>query len=217
MADKIVLGADKRTEFGKGASRRARAEGKIPAVLYGHGSEPVHVLLPGHETMMALKHQNALINLEIGSDKEMAIAKDVQRDPVRRTIDHVDLLLVRKGEKITVDVAVHVEGEPVGGTIAVLENSTLSVAAEATHLPEFVTVSIEGLDDGDKIVAGDVDLPEGSVLVTDPATAVVVISVPRQEAEPEPEEVEGEEGEEGAEGEDGAEGGDAEAAEESSE
>ncbi len=215
MAEKIVLIAEKRTEFGKGASRRVRAEHKIPAVLYGHGADPVHLILPGHDTMMALKHQNALINLEIGSGAEMAIAKDVQRDPVKQTIDHVDLLLVRKGEKITVDVQIHVEGDPVGGTIAVLENSTLSIAAEATHLPESVTVSIEGLDEGAKIHARDVELPEGSVLVTDPEALVVAIQIPRQAAEPEPSEDEAE----GVEGEaaEAADGDDAGAAEESSE
>ena len=106
MSDALKLAADPRTEFGKGASRRARAAGQIPAVLYGHGAAPVHVLLPGHQTMMALKHANALLTIVIGKDENMAIAKDVQRDPVRQIIEHVDLLIVRKGEKLTVDVPV---------------------------------------------------------------------------------------------------------------
>lgn len=185
MADKIVLEAEKRTEFGKGAARRARAVHKIPAVLYGHGTDPLHVLLPGHDTMMAVKHSNALLNIKLPDDEQMAIAKDIQRDPVTRLIEHVDLLLVRKGEKITVDVSVHLEGESAPGTIHVLENSTLSILAEATNLPESVTVSIEGLEDGAKILAGEVELPSGSELATDPEQLVVAISVPRQEAEPE--------------------------------
>lgn len=185
MADQLRLAAETRTEFGKGAARRARMAHKIPAVLYGHGVDPIHVLLPGHDTMMALKHQNALLNIDLPGNDQMAIAKDVQRDPVKRIIEHVDLLIVRKGEKITVDVAVHLEGESAPGTIHVLENSTISVAAEATHLPEYVTVSIEGLEEGARVLAGEVTLPEGSVLVTDPEQLVVAISVPRVSAEDE--------------------------------
>jgi large subunit ribosomal protein L25 len=188
MSDKLTLAAEKRTEFGKGAARRARAAGKIPAVLYGHGTDPVHVLLPGHDTMMALKHSNALLTIEIGKDSEMAIAKDVQRDPVHRVIEHVDLLLVKKGEKITVDVPIHITGESVSGTIHTQEHTSLSILAEATHLPEAIELSIEGLEEGAKIVAGDVELPKGSELVTDPEALVVAISVPRGSAEDEAEE-----------------------------
>ena len=190
MSDELRLAAQTRTEFGKGAARRARADDKIPAVLYGHGTDPIHVLLPGHETMMALKHQNALLNIDIPGDPQMAIAKDVQRDPVRQIIEHVDLLIVRKGERITVDVQVHLEGESAPGTIHVLENSTLSVLAEATHLPESITVSIDGLEDGAKVLAGDVILPAGSDLATDPEQLVVAISTPRQSAEDEAAEAE---------------------------
>jgi large subunit ribosomal protein L25 len=222
MVEQISLAAEKRTEFGKGAARRARAEGKIPAVLYGHGADPVHVLLPGHETMMALKHQNVLLSVEFGKDKEMAIAKDAQINPVRQSIEHVDLLLVRAGEKITVDVTVHVEGESVSGTIAVLENATLQVAAEATHLPEFVTVNVEDLDDGARIFAREVTMPEGSVLVTDGDSLVVAIQIPRQAAADEAAELAAEEAAaelaaEGAEGVEGEEGEAGEASEESSE
>jgi large subunit ribosomal protein L25 len=179
MADMLKLAAEKRTEFGKGAARRARMADQIPAVIYGHGSDPLHVLLPGHETMMALKHSNALMNVEWGGDKQMVIVKDIQRHPVKRTIAHVDLLIVRKGQKVTVDVPVHVLGEPFPGTVAVTENTTLSVLAEATHIPDSLEVSIEGMGEGDKITAGDVALPAGSELVTDPVTTVVSISVPR--------------------------------------
>jgi large subunit ribosomal protein L25 len=184
MSDQLKLTAEPRSEFGKGAARRARVAGQIPAVLYGHGSEPIHVLLPGHDTMMALKHSNALLTVTWGKESEMAIAKDVQRDPVKRTIDHVDLLIVKKGEKITVDVPVHVVGESFSGTIHVLEHPTLQVVAEATHLPEGIEVSIEGLEDGAKIHAGELKLPAGTELATDPEALVVAISTPRTSAEP---------------------------------
>lgn len=185
MSDQLKLVAEPRTEFGKGAARRARAAGKIPAVLYGHGSEPVHVLLPGHDTFMALKHQNALLTIELGKDSELAIAKDVQRDPVKRTIDHVDLLIVKKGEKITVDVPVHVLGESAPGTIHVVEYASIQVQAEATHLPEGIEVTIDGLEDGAKVTAGEIALPKGVELVTDGETVVVVVSTPRRTATPE--------------------------------
>ncbi|MDN4477582.1 50S ribosomal protein L25/general stress protein Ctc [Demequina sp. SYSU T00039] len=179
MSDKLTLAAEKRTEFGKGAARRARAAHKIPAVIYGHGSDPVHILLPGHDTMMALKHSNALLTIELDGSSETAIAKDVQVEPVRRIIEHVDLLLVKKGEKITVDVPVHVVGESFAGTIHVVEHATVQILAEATHLPESLEVSIEGLEEGARVYARDIELPKGSELVTDADAAVVVISVPR--------------------------------------
>ncbi|WP_061963743.1 50S ribosomal protein L25/general stress protein Ctc [Demequina aurantiaca] len=186
MSDKLKLAAEVRTQFGKGFARRARAAGKIPAVLYGHGGEPAHVLLPGHQTMMALKHQNALFTITIeGEEPQLAIAKDVQRDPVLQIIEHIDLLLVRKGEKITVDVQVHLEGESAPGTIHVLENSSLSILAEATNLPDSVTVSIEGLEEGAKVTAGEVELPKGSELAGDPEQLIVAITVPRVSAEDE--------------------------------
>jgi large subunit ribosomal protein L25 len=179
MSDALTLAADQRTEFGKGASRRARAAGQIPAVLYGHGAAPIHVLLPGHQTMMALKHANALLTIVIGKAESMAIAKDVQRDPVRQIIEHVDLLIVRRGEKLTVDVPVHVIGDPISGTIVMLEHNMLSILAEATHLPEAIEISVEGLADGAKILAGEIALPTGAELVTDPEVIVVAITHPR--------------------------------------
>lgn len=185
MADMLKLDAEKRTEFGKGAARRARMAHKIPAVIYGHGADPLHVLLPGHDTMMALKHSNALISIEWDGDKQMVLVKDVQRHAVKREISHVDLLVVRKGEKVTVDVPVHVTGESFPGTIAVTEHTSLSVQAEATHIPEWFEVSIEGLGEGDRITAGDVTMPSGSELVTDPESTVVSITVPRASAEDE--------------------------------
>ncbi|MDE0573767.1 50S ribosomal protein L25/general stress protein Ctc [Demequina sp. B12] len=182
MADKLVLAAEARNEFGKGSARRARVAGKIPAVLYGHGTDPVHMLLPGHETMMALKHPNALLAIQLDGKEELAVAKDIQRDPIKPVIDHVDLLLVKKGEKITVDVPVHVEGESAPGTIHVLENASLQVLAEATHLPEVLTVNIEGMEEGDKKVASDLELPKGTELAGDPELLIIHISVPRTAA-----------------------------------
>ena len=179
MSDQITLAATKRTEFGKGAARRARAAHQIPAVIYGHGNDPVHILLPGHDTMMALKHANALLTIELDGKSELVIAKDVQVEPVRRIIEHVDLLIVQKGEKVVVDVPVHVVGESFAGTIHVVEHSSLQVAAEATHLPESLEVSIEGLEEGAVVHAKDVTLPEGAELVTDGDITVVTISVPR--------------------------------------
>ncbi|WP_062379735.1 50S ribosomal protein L25/general stress protein Ctc [Demequina pelophila] len=182
MSDQTTLAATKRTEFGKGAARRARAAHQIPAVLYGHGTDPVHILLPGHATLLATRHANALIALDIEGTKELAIVKDIQRDPVRRTIDHVDLLLVKKGEKISVEVPVHVTGESYPGTIHVLEHAMLAIEAEATHLPEQIEVGIDGLEEGAVVHASELKLPKGVTLVTEGDTAIVVISVPRASA-----------------------------------
>jgi len=179
MSDQLKLVAEPRTEFGKVFARRARAAGKIPAVIYGHGTDPVHVTLPAHSTGLALKHSNALFTIQIGDVTEMVIAKDVQRDPVRRIIEHIDLLLVKKGEKITVEVPLVIVGESYPGTIHVSDHSTLQVVTEATHIPESIEISIEGLNEGDKITAGEVVLPEGTELALDPDALIVAISVPR--------------------------------------
>ncbi|WP_084105949.1 50S ribosomal protein L25/general stress protein Ctc [Demequina sp. NBRC 110056] len=185
MSDKLKLAAEVRTEFGKGAARRIRANHQIPAVIYGHGEDPQHIVLPGHDTMMALKHSNALLTIELDGDKQLAIAKDVQRDPIKPVIVHVDLLTVKKGEKITVDVPVHLEGETAPGTIHVLENASLQILAEATHLPESLTVSIEGLEEGAKITAAELELPKGTELAVDGELLVVHVTVPRAAAEDE--------------------------------
>ncbi|MFB8230004.1 50S ribosomal protein L25/general stress protein Ctc [Cellulosimicrobium sp. NPDC055967] len=178
----IKLAAEARTEFGKGAARRVRRAGKIPAVLYGHGTDPLHVTLPGHETMMALKHSNALFSIELDGKAQLAIAKDVQREPVRNVIEHVDLLIVKKGEKVEVEVPVHVVGESVPGTIHLLEQLTLVVEADATRLPDSIEVSVEGLEAGSVVYAGDVALPEGVTLVTDASADVLIVSEPKVEA-----------------------------------
>ncbi|NMR21428.1 50S ribosomal protein L25/general stress protein Ctc [Cellulomonas fimi] len=181
----IKLVATARTDFGKGAARRTRRAGLIPAVLYGHGGEPLHVSLPGHQTMLALKHANALFSIELDGTSQLTIAKDVQRDPVKNVIEHVDMLIVKKGEKVAVEVPVHVTGESAPGTIHFVELQTIALSAEATDLPEQVEVSIEGLEAGTQVRAGDVTLPEGATLTDNPELIVVTIAVPQVSAEDE--------------------------------
>ncbi|WP_329386753.1 50S ribosomal protein L25/general stress protein Ctc [Streptomyces sp. NBC_01716] len=184
----IKIAAEVRSEFGKGAARRTRRENKVPAVVYGHGAEPVHISLPGHDLMMALKTANALLSVDIEGRKELVIPKAIQRDALKGFIKHVDLLSVKLGEKVSVEVAVHTEGELAPGPF-LLENvlSTLTVEAEATHIPESVTVSVAGLEAGASIVAKDVPLPEGTTLVTD-EDAVVIQVLAAQAEEPSGEE-----------------------------
>lgn len=182
MADENMLSAEKRESFGKGAARKLRAVGKIPAVIYGHGTDPQHVTLPGHETALLLRKSNVVLTLDIAGDHQLALVKDVQKDPVRQIIEHVDLIVVRKGEKVTVDVPVHVEGDSFPGTLVMVEHNTLTVEAEATHIPESLTVSVEGLVEGSQIHAGDVTMPKGTTLVTDPEALVINITVPRASA-----------------------------------
>ncbi|MFC0681055.1 50S ribosomal protein L25/general stress protein Ctc [Lysobacter korlensis] len=190
MADDMRLTAEVRTSFGKGAARKIRAANKIPAVIYGHGTEPQHVTLPGHETMLLIRKANAVLELDIAGAQQLALVKDVQKDPVRQIIEHMDLIIVRRGEKVTVDIPVHLEGESAPGTIAAQENTTVSVEAEATHIPERITVDIEGATEGTQIHASDLKLPSGSTLISDPATLIVAISTPAggagedEEAEP---------------------------------
>ncbi|MFH8259421.1 50S ribosomal protein L25/general stress protein Ctc [Streptomyces roseolus] len=173
----VKLAAAVRTEFGKGAARKIRRSGNVPAVVYGHGSEPIHITLPTHETTLALRTPNVLLSLDIeGKGSELAIPKAAQRDPLKGDLEHVDLLLVKRGEKVTVEIVVETEGDLAPGAFLV-ENvlNTLSVEAEATHLPESVTVSIEGLSAGDSVHAKDIALPKGAALVTDPEAVVIQI------------------------------------------
>ncbi len=176
MSDQIRIAAERRTEFGKGAARRTRRAHKVPAVLYGHGTAPLHLTLPGHDTMMALKLSNAVLTLDVDGDEHLALAKDVQRDPIKRTIEHVDLVIVRRGEKVEVDVSIHVEGEAGPETVVTVERNVLTVEAEATHIPESFTVSVEGLPAGSQVHAGEITLPSGVTMVSDPDTLVVNIS-----------------------------------------
>jgi large subunit ribosomal protein L25 len=175
-AEKIT--AETRTEFGKGAARRIRREDKIPAVIYGHGNEPVHVTLPGHQTMMALKHggSNALLELDVEGSEQLALAKEVQVDPIRRVIEHIDFVAVRRGEKVTVDVPIHVVGDAAPDTLVVTENAVLSVEAEATHIPEFFEVSVEGAPVGTQILARDITLPSGTTLLADEELLIVNVT-----------------------------------------
>lgn len=180
----LKLTAEIRSEFGKGAARRTRRANKVPAVIYGHGADTVHVTLPGHDLMMALKTANVLIDLDVEGRSELVIPKAVVRNPIRGHIEHVDLLAVKRGEKVTVEVAVHTDGELAPGA-NLLENvlNTLTVEAEATNIPTSVTVSIEGLSAGAAIHAKDVPLPAGTALVTD-EDAVVIQVLAAQAEEP---------------------------------
>ncbi|GAB2975094.1 50S ribosomal protein L25/general stress protein Ctc [Nocardioides montaniterrae] len=193
-----IIKADLRTEFGKGAARRTRREGKIPAVLYGHGNDPVHLAMPGHDTMMALRHggANAVIEIEVDGSTQLALTKAIQVDPVRRILEHVDFIAVKRGEKVTVDVQVLTVGDAERGTMVQIENNTVQLEAEATHIPESVEVDIEGLPAGTQILAGALTLPKGSTLLTD-AEVLMVNITEAQEADT---------GEEAAEAEGDAEG-----------
>ncbi|EPD56798.1 MULTISPECIES: 50S ribosomal protein L25/general stress protein Ctc [Streptomyces] len=195
----VKLTAETRTEFGKGAARRIRRDSKVPGVLYGHGSDPLHLTLPGHDLLLALRTPNVLISLDIdGKTNELAIPKSVQRDPIKGFLEHVDLLLVKRGEKVTVEIPVHTEGELApGGYLLEHVLNALPVEAEATHIPESVTVSIEGLEAGASIHAKDITLPSGATLAVD--EDAVVLQVLAAQAE------EAGEGEEAAEGDEVAE------------
>jgi large subunit ribosomal protein L25 len=183
MPEKII--AEMRTEFGKGAARRIRRDHKIPAVVYGHGNDPVHLTLPGHDTMMAIKHggANALLELDIDGKSQLALTKQVQVDPIRRVLEHIDFVAVRRGEKVTVDVPIHVTGDAAPETLVVTEHATVQVEAEATAIPERIEVSVEGAEIGTQIHASDLVLPEGTTLLTDPETLVVNVTATQSEAQ----------------------------------
>lgn len=164
----IVIAAERRTEFGKGAARRLRRDRKIPVVVYGHGADTQHLALPAHELMLALKNSNALLSLQLDDGAQLVLPKSVQRDPVRHTIEHVDLVAVRTGEKVTVDVVVVTEGKIAPGGLLEHVNDTVTVEAEATRIPSELVVSIDGLEVGQSIHASDVVLPSGVTLAADP-------------------------------------------------
>ena len=172
----VKIQAEPRTQFGKGAARRIRRADKVPAVLYGHGSDPIHITLPGHDTMLALKNSNALLSINIDGKAKLAIPKDVQRDPIKGFIEHVDLLTVRKGEKVTVDVRVVLVGEAAPDSIVVTDHATLPLEVEATHIPESVEIDIEGLEVGTQLHASDLKLPEGAALDIEPDALIVHIA-----------------------------------------
>ncbi len=170
------LQAELRTEFGKGAARRVRRADRVPAVMYGHGTDPVHVTLPGHATMLALKTQNALLEILVDGNEQLALVKDVQRDAIRGDIEHVDLVVVRRGEKVTVDVRVHVEGDAAPDTLVNLEAQTIELEVLATNIPEQVVVDVAGLTAGTQVHASDLKLPEGAELSADPELLIVNIT-----------------------------------------
>ncbi len=195
------LAVSVRSETGKGASRRARREGKIPAVLYGHGTDPQHLELPAHDYAAVLRHSgtNAVLTLDIEGKEQLALTKALDIHPIRRTIQHADLLVVKRGEKVIVEVNVVIEGEPFPGTLVTQDATTVEIEAEALSIPEQLTVSIEGAEAGTQVTAGDLELPAGVTLISDPEWLLVNVVEPRAEEEPEAEEAGEEAAEEAAE------------------
>ena len=204
MAEK--LNVELREDFGKGAARRLRAESRVPAVLYGHGEAPLHLSLPGHETALAARNSNALLDLQLADGtSHLALIKEIQRHPLKRTLNHLDLIIVRKGEKVEVDIPVVLTGEPVAPAVAMVDLQALTLSVDALHVPE--QIEVEEKEEGHQVFAGDVTLPGDSELVTDAEILVVSVQVPRVAEEDlesvadEDEAAEGAEGEEAAEGE----------------
>lgn len=189
----VKLAAERRVEFGKGAARRIRRDNKVPGVLYGHGADPVHLTLPGHELQLALRTSNVLIALDIEGRSELAIPKAVQRDALKGFLEHVDLLLVKRGEKVSVEIPVQTEGDLApGGNLLEHVLNALPVEAEATHIPQSVSVSIEGLEAGASVLARDITLPAGVSLGVD--EDAVVLQVLAAQAEETAGEAEGAQG-----------------------
>src|SRR6201986_1566675 len=173
-----------RTQTGKGASRRARRDGKIPAVLYGHGAAPQHLELPGHDFAAVLRHSgtNAVLTLDIDGKEQLALTKSLAIHPIRRSITHADLLVVRRGEKVTVEVNVEVVGDAVPGTLVTQETNTILIEADALSIPQSLTVSVEGAEPGTQFTAGQIELPTGVNLIADPDSLVVnVVVAPTEE------------------------------------
>ena len=191
----VRLAAETRTEFGKGGARRTRRAGLIPAVIYGHGQDPRHVSLPAREFTTAIRHGgfNVLLTLELDGGEQLAIPKAIQRHAIKGVFEHVDLLAVRRGEKVTIDVPLHIVGTIISGGLLTQENTSVSVEAEATHLPSAIEVSIEGLEIGTQIHARDLTLPTGSALTGDPDQVLLIVSEAPTVEEPVAE-VEGAEG-----------------------
>jgi large subunit ribosomal protein L25 len=179
----VRIVAEPRTEFGKGPARRIRRAGRVPAVLYGHGTDTRHVTLPGHELLLALKTPNVLIQVDgLSSRPQLTLPKAVQRDPLKGFIEHVDLILVRRGEKVTVEVPVQVTGEVEPGGLLDQQMVRLTVEAEATRIPQAVEVDVEGMEIGSAVHAGDLTLPQGVTLVAEPDALVLhVLAAPTAE------------------------------------
>lgn len=173
-----VVAAELRTNFGKGFARRLRAGGQVPAVLYGHGTEPVHLALPAHQLSLIVRRANALLELNYDGVTQLALIKDVQKDPVLQIIEHIDLLVVKAGEKLIVDVPVVIVGEPFSGAIANQDAATISLEVEATNIPETIEVDVDGLQDGAHVTAADLKLPKGAALAVEGDLLIVGITVP---------------------------------------
>ena len=199
MSDTSRLDAAVRESFGKGAARKLRAAGKTPAVIYGHGTDPLHVAVETHPLSLIVRQANALIDISVDGKDQLVLVKDVQRDPVRQIIEHVDLVVIRKGETVEVEVPIHIEGEPFSGTSAFQELNTLLLSVPAISIPESLVVNIEGAEEGTQVLAGEVTLPEGASLIDDPEQLVVHVLVPRG-SESEGSTEEGDEGETSGEG-----------------
>ena len=205
MADRTKISAEARDDFGKGYARRLRKAGKIPAVIYGHGAEPVHIALPGHETMLAARNPNAVLSVDVDGTNHLTLIKDVQRHAIRPEIYHVDLLTVRRGERVEVEVPVVVEGEVAPGNISTQSESVLLLDVDALDVPEELLVDVTDRQDGEHITAADVLLPEDVTLVSDPELIVVNVSAELEQDLGEEPETEDEESEEGAESEESSE------------
>ena len=179
----VHIAAEPRTEFGKGPARRERRAGKVPAVLYGHGGDPRHITLPGHDVLLALRTANVLIRLEgLSGGSELALPKAVQRDAIRGTVEHVDLILVRSGEKVTVEIPVNVIGEVSPDGLLDQQLVQITLEAEATHIPPGIDVDVEGLEVGVSVHASDLVLPAGVTLAVEPDILVLhVVAAPTAE------------------------------------
>ena len=190
----VRIQAELRTEFGKGAARRTRRAGRVPAVIYGHGANARHLSLPEHEIMLALKTPNALLRIEGLGRSELALPKAVQRDPLKGSIEHVDLIEVKRGEKVTVEIPVRVTGDVFSGGLLDQQLVTVSIEAEATHIPSGIEVDVEGMEVGTAVHAKDLVLPSGSTLQTDPEALVLHVVEPAAEVAAEEAEAEAAEG-----------------------
>jgi len=180
----IKLQAQLRDEFGKGAARRVRRTGQVPAVMYGHGTEPVHLTLPGHQMLLALRQANVLLDIEMPNGKsELALPKQVQRDPIRDSIEHVDLIIVKRGEKVHVEVPLVIVGEAEDETLVNQDRQAVAVLAEATHIPAQIEVSIEGATVGTQLTLADLTLPDGVTLAEDPEGLILTITKARSAAD----------------------------------
>lgn len=184
MAHEIKLAASARTEFGKGASRRLRRAGQVPAVVYGHGTDPVHIALPGHETLLALRTANALLSISVdGGAAQLALPKQVQRDPIKGFLEHVDLLVVKRGERVSVEVPLVITGAEKEDRVLVVDQQSITLEVEATRIPSEIAVDVSGLEIGAQLTAAELVLPEGAVYAGEPEDLILSLTATRTTAE----------------------------------